>query len=315
MIPLRQPAFAKPASTLRSGSGAAAAAEDGPAGEGRGSGGQVRVFVGCAPDGQDAESQAVLEYTLRRHASRPVEITWMRLSRDPASPFYSSPETGEGWRTERWATPFSGFRWAVSSLCGFEGTAVYMDSDIIVCADIAELADQAFMSSETVLARRSPGTRFCVSLWRCSRAARWLRNIEALRADPGSHHAMTRLFATNPRLVGRFRGDWNCLDGEGYADLDDPGLKALHYTSMPHQPHLPRARARLAAQGRYHWFDGTVAPHWRRDLVEMFERLLSEADAAGFRTEDYEGGAFGKVAKKSLAGLGKSLPSWAGAAR
>ena len=67
----------------------------------------VRVFVGCAPNHEDAESQAVLEHSIRKHASLPVDITWMKLSRDPVSPF-------SGWNTELWPTPFSGFRWAGS---------------------------------------------------------------------------------------------------------------------------------------------------------------------------------------------------------
>jgi len=269
----------------------------------------IRVFVGCAPDGQDAESQAVLEYTLRLHSSRRVEITWMRLSRNPASPFYSDPALGTGWRTELWATPFSGFRWAVPALCDFEGRAIYMDSDVIVRADIAELWDQRFEPGKAVMAKRSG--RFCVSLWHCGRAARWLRHIDVLGSDPGSHRAMTRLFAKHANLVQRFAGDWNCLDGERHPDLSDPAVKAIHYTSMPHQPHLARARQRLAARGRKHWFDGTAAPHWRPDLTALFDRLLGEAIAAGFRPEGYEGEAFGAVAKKSLAAMSGTMPSWA----
>ena len=39
-----------------------------------------------------------------------------------------------------WATPFSGFRWsAFRKHCGFKGRAIYLDIDMIVLADIAEL--------------------------------------------------------------------------------------------------------------------------------------------------------------------------------
>jgi len=269
----------------------------------------IRVFVGCAPDGQDAESQAVLEYTLRRLASRPVEIVWMRLSRDPASPFYSDPNVGAGWRTELWATPFSGFRWAVPGLSDFEGRAIYMDSDVIVRADIAELWDQRFEPGKVVMAKR-PG-RFCVSLWHCAPAARWLRHIDVLRSDPESHRAMTRLFAQHANLVQPFAGDWNCLDGEGRADLSNPAVKAIHYSSMPHQPHLAYARARLASRGLRHWFDGTPAPHWRRDLVALFDELLDDAIDAGFTPALYEDSTFGPVVKKSVASLQGQPPAWA----
>ena len=93
---------------------------------------KVRVFVGCAPNGDDAESQAVLSYTARKHTTGPLWITWMVLSRDPASPW-------SGWRTDHWTTPFTGFRWAIPEVCGFKGRAIYMDSDMIVRADLREL--------------------------------------------------------------------------------------------------------------------------------------------------------------------------------
>ena len=90
----------------------------------------VRVFVGCDPNDCDLEQMMVLEHSLRLHSSLPIELTWMRLSRDRRSPFLSDASAGAGWRTERWATPFSGFRWAVPALCGYAGRAIYMDTDI-----------------------------------------------------------------------------------------------------------------------------------------------------------------------------------------
>lgn len=50
----------------------------------------VHVFVGCAANGEDAESQAVLEYTLRKHSSLPVDIVWMRQSPDTGVIWYRS---------------------------------------------------------------------------------------------------------------------------------------------------------------------------------------------------------------------------------
>ena len=83
----------------------------------------IQVFVGCDPNNCDLEQMMVLEYSLRKHTSHPVNITWMQLSHDTNSPWYTNQETGEGWRTEKWATPFSGFRWAIPESCNFEGRA------------------------------------------------------------------------------------------------------------------------------------------------------------------------------------------------
>jgi hypothetical protein len=250
----------------------------------------IRIFVGCAPNHDDAESQAVLEYTIRKHASRPVEITWMKLSRDPVSPFY-------GWDTSTWATPFSGFRYAVPALCGYEGRAIYMDSDVICMADVAELID-ADVGRHHVMARSS--SRLCVSLWNCAEfAAPWIDDL--------------RRGMRPPILVKPFPADqnWNCLDGDDYADLRDTQIKAIHYTSMPHQPHLVAAGHRLHAAGLKHWFDGQITRHWRGDLYDLFFSRLVDAELNGYTVESYcQDEPYGLVQKGSNAGLRGEVPKW-----
>src|SRR3546814_12816555 len=109
----------------------------------------------------------VLEHSLRQHASLPVDINWMQLSSDPQSFWYSDSGIPAGWHTERWATPFSGFRWAVPAYCGYEGRAIYMDTDTLVLDDIAALWRAPMPEGTVVLARRHESfSRFCVSLWR-----------------------------------------------------------------------------------------------------------------------------------------------------
>jgi hypothetical protein len=270
----------------------------------------IRIFVGCAANHEDAESQAVLEYSIRKHSSVPVEITWMRLSLYMSSPFYSDRESG--WQTQKWATPFSGFRWAVPALAGYEGLAIYMDSDVMVQADVAELWGQEFMPARIVMAKGGGASwRYCVSLWDCARAKRFLPPLETLMADPDSHRKMTALMRANPGLTQQFAGNWNCLDGEHYDSLDDPDIKAIHYTSMPHQPQIPLAQARLAKDGRKHWFDGTPTPHFRDDVKALFDRLYAEAEAEGYTAERYcTDPIFGEYRKKSVASLKGAVPGW-----
>lgn len=240
----------------------------------------IRVFVGCAP-GDDIESQAVLEYSLRRHASQPVEIVWMQLSADPKSPFFS-----ERWRTERWSTPFSGFRWAAPHLCGFEGRAVYMDSDVIVMADIAELWKQFFASGKCVIAKGGKDAwRFCVTLFDCAAVKPHIPPLAVLQ-NPVAHQGMIARFRSAP-FVQPFQDNWNCIDGEDHTSLDDPAIKIIHYSDEATQPHLRYAVPRLEREGRKHWFDGRVKPHWRADLVALFDKLLSEAKAAGYDPSRY----------------------------
>ena len=236
----------------------------------------IRLFVGCSPNGEDAESEAVLEYSLRAHASQPVEITWMRLSRDPASPFYSAP--GKGWQTGGWSTPFSPFRFLVPALCGFKGRAIYCDSDLIFMTDIAELWEQEFAPGKCVMGKvEGAAKRLCVSMWDCAASKPYMT---ASRFPDKNELAKTR-HELSP-AVQAYSGNWNCIDGEDYRDLNDPEIKAIHYSLESAQPHLRYAVPRLKLSGQKHWFDGKTRPHWRGDLVRLFDELYTEAILEGY---------------------------------
>lgn len=259
----------------------------------------LRVYVGCAANHEDAESQAVLEWSIKKHTSAQVEINWMMLSRDPESRYFS--EGSDGWQTSEWATPFSGFRWAVPEWAGFDGVALYTDSDVIFQADIAELFEQPFLPGKVVQAKGgSASWRFCVSLWDCKEAKNYLPPVDFLLGYPASHRALCQKYASTDHIVQPFDGNWNCLDGENYEDLGDPDVKAIHYTTMKSQPHLTHAVPRLAKQGRKHWFDGEIVRHWREDLIELFDTLLVEADEHDYTVESYcETPLFGSYDKRS----------------
>lgn len=255
----------------------------------------IRVFVGCAANGEDIESQIVLEHSIRRHCSRDVEITWMQLSRNPESPF-------AGWRTDNWSTPFSGFRWAVPELCGFVGRAIYMDSDVIVRADLAELWDTPIEIGKIVVAKGGEhGWRFCVSLWDCALAKKYIPRLQYLKSDPDSHRNMINMLRKNSMFVQPFtNGNWNCIDGEDYENIDDPDIKILHYSSEAHQPQLRYAINRLHNQGQRHWFDGKIKSHWRPEIEELFDREFQHAQLNGYQIDAYKPAAmYGEYVKKS----------------
>jgi hypothetical protein len=71
---------------------------------------------------------------------------------------------------------------------------------------------------------------------------------------------------------------------------------------MDHQPHLKYAIPRLKERDQTHWFDGDVKPHWRPDLIELFDKLLGEAEQAGFLVANYDGVKFGAFEKLSQKG-------------
>lgn len=249
----------------------------------------IRVFVGCAANNEDLESQLVLEHSILKNTSCPVDITWMQLSRNNNSPFYSSPETGQGWHTHYWATPFSGFRWIVPELCNYQGRAIYFDSDFIVFGDIAELWNYPMQPGKVVVAKgATAGTRYCCSLWDCAEYRKiideadfglWVRNEEM------AHQRMCRKFAKALRVVQEFSlGDWNVMDIALPDDLTQPWIKAIHYTHIPTQLQTKYALPRLREEGGKHWNIGKIREHPRRDLQKIFDDLYEEA--GGFAALD-----------------------------
>lgn len=266
----------------------------------------IRLFVGADPNHCDAESQAVLEWSVRKHASQPVEIEWMKLSRDPAS-FWFSDGAGGGWNTSQWTTTFSAFRWGIPARCGYDGRAIYCDSDVIFTADIAELWNQPFPAGKCLLAKGGGSWRLCVSMWDCAAAESFVLPIDQLRARADAHATMTSRLGSL-QAAAPFAGNWNCLDGEDFASLTDPRIKAIHYTGIGTQPQLRYALPRLKAAGKAHWYNGPVEQHWRADLLAMFDGLLDEATANGYGPQRYlQDEPFGAVRKRDLSNYRNGL--------
>lgn len=89
----------------------------------------IRLFIGY--DFNETVAYHVLSNSVMRHAKEPVSITPLILSQ--------LPMTRE--RTPTQSTEFSFSRFLVPWLCGYEGRAIFMDCDMLVRADIAELLD------------------------------------------------------------------------------------------------------------------------------------------------------------------------------
>ena len=236
----------------------------------------VRVFIGAPPDGLDAECQAVCEATLRKHSSLPIDLTWMIATTDPSSPW-------SDWDMSGWTTPFSGFRFAVPAVCGFEGRGIYLDCDTIVRSDIAELWNMPLPSGKIVAARG--GWRFCVSLFDCAKSRPHIFPMDGLKVS-GSFASQISYFRLHQNLVHPLGSAWNWLDVEDSTPLSH--AKIIHYSALATQPSRRHAVLRLAAQGRKHWYNGSVRKHPRQAIVEMFDAELEEAKATGFTPDLYE---------------------------
>lgn len=266
----------------------------------------IKVFVGCDPNNCDLEQMMVVDYSIHKHTSRPVEIIWMQLSHDPESPWYSDPHTGAGWRTEMWATPFSGFRWGIPAACNYEGRAIYLDADVIVLADLEMLWHHPIDGKSIVAAKEVHDqakskhfARFCTCVWDCAKAKSVLPDLSTLRQDPESHRKMMTKFKQHPEWIQAYTDSWNCVDGES---LPIDQIKILHYSDMGTQFSHKYSIPRLAAIGQKHWFDSDILPHPRPDLAELFDQYYQEALDAGYELKNYAVKPFGVFPKASQAG-------------
>lgn len=87
----------------------------------------LRIFIGY--DDRQPVSYNVLHASIMKHASQPVAITPLVLSTLPMK--------------RRGLTPFTYSRFICPYLCGYYGKSIFLDADILVRADICELAELA----------------------------------------------------------------------------------------------------------------------------------------------------------------------------
>ncbi len=175
----------------------------------------VKVFVGTE-DNQRLACE-VMKYSVVSRCSEVVEFT--EVGRDLQLPM----QTG-----------FSFARWEVPELCGFEGPAVYMDADIVVRADLAELLKIPMHGN--VLARPTSDDRFFTSvmLFDCAPLDHW--NFSSLVAQAKQKEWMYGAImwaSRNSPLradFGELPRRWNDLD------LLKADTAALHYTDLKRQP-------------------------------------------------------------------------------
>lgn len=217
----------------------------------------VKLFIGSSTKGEDEYIEKVYVHSLIKNASAPIEIHWMRQTRNQESPWY-------GFSTSRWSTPFSGFRWAIPELCEFKGRAIYTDVDMINFRDINELFT-IDMNGKPIAARKGSrfgGHEFCVMVLDCEQLQEYLIPISRQKIIPDYHHRCIASFSGNESLVHELDPRWNCLDGENLAPEE---IWQLHWTNMETQPWSPA------------WYKGLSGPHPRRDLVTIMNQLHSES--------------------------------------
>lgn len=208
----------------------------------------VRIYVGAT----EAQMLAVkvLEYSIRKHASLSIRVFPLHRAA------LEIPQPKDDRNHPR--TPFSFQRFLIPALAGYEGRAIYLDSDMLVFRDIRQLWTMPFDGAD-LLAARAPGMRgrrpqFSVMLLDCE-ALRWdVRAItKALDEGELTYEQLMFEMAVAKNIRARIDPAWNSLEHfrEGKTAL-------LHYTDMERQPWLSRLNPlnQLWTQALFEALDG-----------------------------------------------------------
>ena len=167
----------------------------------------LRVFIGVDP--RQPIAYSVLASSLIRHSSKPLAITALSLKTLPIK--------------RRGLTEFTFSRFLVPYLCGYEGTALFLDADMVVTGDIAELFATE-MGHHQLLVNKDQA-RF-----------EW---PSAMLFDCSACVTLTPEYVDNPRnqlfdfawaehgAIGSFPDEWNKCVGYAPSGLD---AKLYHFT-------------------------------------------------------------------------------------
>ena len=195
----------------------------------------MRVF--CGLDESQIVASRVLEYSIRKYASRPVRFYPMLNVQTPVP---KDPQN-------RGRTGFSFSRFHIPRLAGYQGRGLYVDADMQVFGDLAELWDIPFDGAKVMCTRQDeapaewkdsswfkPGRQLSVMLLDCSRLD-WDIDEIIRGLDEGAYtygQLMFELCIVSPdEISDAIPPTWNHL--EHY----EPGeTRLLHYTVVPRQP-------------------------------------------------------------------------------
>lgn len=164
----------------------------------------LRIFIGI--DERQPIAYHVLVSSIQRRASKPVAITPLILDQLPMK--------------RRGLTSFTYSRYLVPYLCNYEGQALFIDSDMLLLGDIAELFDSGTGDSVDVVpfAGNFAFERPSVMLFNCAEC----RDLTPELIETGTPQDFSWA-----KSVGKLSALWNHL--VGYAPYN-PDAKLIHYT-------------------------------------------------------------------------------------
>ncbi len=185
----------------------------------------VRVFVASAT--AEWLPTRVLEFSIQETSALPVQVTRI-------ASFQRSIPMPRDLRN-RPRTPFSFQRFLIPELCSYQDRAIYLDADMQLFADIAELSNAPMQGYDLITVKEGAGGRkgqFSVMLLDCERL-RWRIEsiVEGLDEGRYTYEQLMHEMCVAGSVGHTLDVGWNSL--ERY----EPGrTRLLHYTDMDSQP-------------------------------------------------------------------------------
>lgn len=202
----------------------------------------VRIFVGSG-DASLLERKTLI-HSIRKHTRRRLEIWWYNGTAKTIE-----NETGEkrdcrlptGLTARAFATEFSLFRFLIPQLCDHRGKAIYLDSDMVVLADIGELYDTP-LSGAHFAARPNAYPGIAPERWALSAM---VMDCTICRFDLPAIFALItegrftytefaqmgrRVRRLLPHAIQPLPEAWNAFDVRGST------TRLIHYTDLDRQP-------------------------------------------------------------------------------
>ena len=172
----------------------------------------LRIFIGF--DERQPVSYTVLQHSILWRASKPVTISPLVLRTLPL--------------TRRGLTPFTFSRFLVPWLCDYKGWALFLDLDMLVLGDIAELFSYANDSKAVVVCKEQNRFEWASAmLMNCGHPANRVLTPDYVQDPQRCQRPHSIDWVGNDDLVGAFPPEWNhCI---GY-NPPRAGAKLAHYT-------------------------------------------------------------------------------------
>jgi hypothetical protein len=198
---------------------------------------KLRLYVGY--DSREDIAWQVCRHSVLQHASKPVEVTPLKLPELRAQGIYTRPVDTLG------STEFTFSRFLVPALAGYRGWAVFCDCDFLWFADIADLFAQAqdryavmvvqhdYQPKEAVKMDGKPQAAYprknwsSLMLFNCGHPANAALTPEVVNRETGAF--LHRFQWLTDDQIGSLDTGWNWLEG-WYPKPAKGYPQAVHYT-------------------------------------------------------------------------------------